>query len=203
MTGEVPRLAHLELIPRTRPGGDGRTEQSFLDFVIDGVSLFDVLTDSGHDVISPLGWGLDQEQIRKRLLLDSRPLIDRRREPIMVCPECGDLGCGAVTAEITAEGGVVTWRNFGWETNYDDDGPDTSEYRDLGPFQFDAMAIGRLFLMGDAVDLGLPSWDGQPAMGQERALAGSTGEGTKRARGAQKGNESGPLRAIHACWRTV
>jgi hypothetical protein len=56
--------------------------------------------------------------------------------PIYVCGECGDLGCGAITAivERTPEGFV--WRNFAFENNYDATMTDLEPYRGVGPFFF-------------------------------------------------------------------
>jgi hypothetical protein len=32
---------------------------------------------------------------------------------LYVCPECGDIQCGAMTVEITKTGNTYTWQNFG------------------------------------------------------------------------------------------
>ena len=39
--------------------------------------------------------------------------------PLYSCPECGDLGCGAVTVNLTVESDRVVWSDWGWQTNYE------------------------------------------------------------------------------------
>ena len=136
--GDVP--LRLELVRRTRSSGGGRTERSFLDFVIDGSSLFDVMAERGHDCITPLGWGDGAVEVAtlRRLRLEDSPLLEGRREPLFVCPECGDLGCGAVTAQISASKGMVQWSDFAWENTWEE--PYRDGYEDLGPFLFEFRA---------------------------------------------------------------
>jgi hypothetical protein len=57
---------------------------------------------------------------------------------LFVCPECGDLGCGAITVAISAHGDTITWSDFRYENNYD--ATITTRYADVGPFRFDAAA---------------------------------------------------------------
>lgn len=107
----------LTLARRVRPGGGGRTERAFLDLVVDGCSLLDRLGGRAGDTISPLGWGAPavEAETRRRLRLDAPRLIGGEREPLLVCAECGELDCGAVTARLTAAGGLVTWSDLAWE----------------------------------------------------------------------------------------
>ncbi|MEV7963343.1 hypothetical protein [Oerskovia paurometabola] len=37
------------------------------------------------------------------------------RVPLLVCPVCADLGCGAVSARLVIGQGVVEWRDLGWQ----------------------------------------------------------------------------------------
>jgi len=103
--------------------------------VIDGVALssrFDA------DFISPFGWvdGDEQEASMARLLRKSPPDLAHGRTTLYICPECGDLGCGAITVLIERGPGVVIWKDFGIQNNYDDvvhfDG-----FENIGPFTFD------------------------------------------------------------------
>lgn len=115
------------------PGGATQSERAFLDFVIDGEPLRPRVP---HDVISVLATDLPAPylatEVGSLLLETPAPLADGRRV-IYSCPECGDLGCGGVTAEITIDGDVVTWRDFGWQTDYD---PEVDLDEELGPFRF-------------------------------------------------------------------
>ncbi len=131
------------LAPRTRSadtagGGGGKTERSFVDFTVDGLSLFELMCSRGHDCITPLGWGnsdLEAAALRRLRLEDERSL-NGDREPIFVCAECGEIGCGAVTARITADKGLVHWAGFGWETTWED-GVSRDGYEAIGPFAFE------------------------------------------------------------------
>ena len=53
-----------------------------------------------------------------------------------MCAECGDLGCGAITAlvERTLDGFV--WRDFAFQHNDDASITDAESYRAVGPFVF-------------------------------------------------------------------
>ena len=37
------------------------------------------------------------------------------RVPLLVCPVCADLGCGAVSARLVIGQVVVEWRDLGWQ----------------------------------------------------------------------------------------
>ena len=56
---------------------------------------------------------------------------------IFVCPECGDLGCGAITCEVIREADTVVWQRFGFENDYDEKMSDFDSYSSIGLFRFD------------------------------------------------------------------
>src|SRR5215216_2128667 len=96
-------LSRLELAPLHRPGwrsGDvSVTERWSWDFVVDGRSLNAHISD---DVAGVLGWGdaAWEEGVVEKLLGRAPPDLPPDRVALYVCPECGDLGCGAVTASL-------------------------------------------------------------------------------------------------------
>ncbi len=103
----------LEVRWRVRAGGGGRTERRYLDFLVDGVSLYDRLGLGDH--VTPLGcWLPDAEREYTRKLLAASG-----RVPLYVCAECGDLGCGAITALVERTSDGFVWRDFAFENNYD------------------------------------------------------------------------------------
>lgn len=109
----------LKIEPRHRAGGDGRTARNYLDFVVDDEPLsakFD------GDFVSCLGWLFPEENSRAvhRLLLEAPADFPNERRSLYVCPECADLGCGAVSLIIEKIGGEVIWRMFGYQNNYED-----------------------------------------------------------------------------------
>ena len=134
-------LSHLELVPLHRPGGGNRTERWSWDFVIDGQSLAKQV---GGDIVGALGWGDQPGEAHtvEKLLGRAAPDLAPDRVSLYVCPECGDLGCGAVTASLARQGELVIWRDFAWQRDWD--APDHDQLIEMGPFAFDRGAYGRL-----------------------------------------------------------
>ena len=144
-------MATLELKWRHRPGlGRGApsgiaTERWHLDFLVDGRSLYDLLKVDQRDLVGVLGWGgMEANRAARHQLLGSVPAAaDSGRRPIFVCPECGGLGCGAITVQVQHPGGNVEWRDFAYENNYDGSMADTTAFASVGPFRFAADAYRR------------------------------------------------------------
>jgi hypothetical protein len=101
---------------------------SCLDIVIDGqplATLFKGRLGAVPDLISPLGWsnpGTEEHQAHqfRRFLMEAAPDLPHDRNSILVCRECGDLGCGAYSAVFRREGDIVTWSRFGFQKDYDE-----------------------------------------------------------------------------------
>ena len=130
------RFSTFELQWRIRPGGGGRTERRYLDFIIDGQSLHERLEPRDH--VTGLGcWVAEFELVYIQQLL-ARVTLEppAGRAPIYVCGECGDLGCGAITAIVERTTKGFVWRDFAFENNYDSDMTDLDAYRGVGPFLF-------------------------------------------------------------------
>jgi hypothetical protein len=146
-------VSHLELAPLHRPGthdgtGVGATERWTWDFVVDGRPLSEAIR---ADVAGALGWGDPEWEsgVAAKLLRRADPDLPPDRVALYVCPECGDLGCGAVTAAVVEEGQEVVWRDFRWERDWEGapgDGPVP-----LGPFRFDRDAYARLLQAATAI----------------------------------------------------
>lgn len=136
-------ISTLDVAWTTRSGGLGRTERHFLDFVIDGVPLSTRLP---ADSISPFGWldSREQEASIDRLLGKSPSDMPNGRNTLYVCPECADIGCGAVTLLIERGPDHIIWKDFGFENNYDDV-VHTRDFQDIGPFTFDLRQYHELF----------------------------------------------------------
>ena len=114
-----------------------QTQRAFLDFVIEGSRLQQVR--KNYDMVSPIGWGDLEEQKKavERLLLRAPADLPNNRRSIFVCGECGDIGCGALTAVIEEVGDTIVWRDFGYENNYDDASLDLETFSNFGPLVFD------------------------------------------------------------------
>jgi hypothetical protein len=118
------------------PRGSRKTGRVFADFLVDGASLSTIVRQKA-DLISVLGWGSEdlQRAARDRLLLKAPPDLPSGRYALYVCPECGDLGCGAVSAIIERVGDTVVWRDFGYENNYQE-GLDRRGLEPLNEYRF-------------------------------------------------------------------
>jgi len=147
----------LELRPLVRagvklPGGGYKSERHFLDFVVDVQSLWE-LVGKPCDTVSILCCEYSRDETTKavrRLLLTEKADLPNGRRSIFICSECGDVGCGAITALVEKQGGTVTWRALGYENNHEDK-VWLDDYRAVGPFTFNAAAYDRTLVQ--AIDM--------------------------------------------------
>lgn len=72
----------------------------------------------------------------RRLLATEPGDASDGRISLYVCPECGDLGCGAITIRIVGTSGEIVWRDFGYENNYEAH-VERELFAPLGPYRFD------------------------------------------------------------------
>jgi hypothetical protein len=110
-----------------RGDGLGRVRREFLDFMIDGVPLRTAVREQGGtpgDEMSVLATDLSAEYLGlavRRLLGQASADFGDGRLALYVCPECGDLGCGALSAVVERVGDDVVWRDFGWQDTVEPD----------------------------------------------------------------------------------
>jgi hypothetical protein len=135
-------VATLQLLQRDRKGDGSKTARSFLDFTIDGGSLYDRVGQS-LDLISTLWLDAPFPDVGvkavQRLLKLTPGDFPNDRVSLYICPECGDLGCGAISAEILFAEDKVIWRDFGYQNNYES-AVTRDQYREIGPFEFERAA---------------------------------------------------------------
>lgn len=119
--------------------GGSKTARTTFDFLIDGRSLFDAVDGANLDLCGVADCERRDRNVTavSHLLLESVPPVPGGRQVIFVCPECGDLGCGAITCEVVRDGDSVIWRRFGYENDYDEKMSDFESYAALGPFTFE------------------------------------------------------------------
>jgi len=135
------RLSTLDFAPRQRPyvksqSGTIQSERNYLDFMIDGESLTKL---ARYDLVSVLcrEWvPSEREKSVRRLLREEPADFPEGRRSLLVCGECGDIDCGAVSIIIDFSDGRAVWRDFGYQNTYE-----PHIHRDylgrLGPFEFD------------------------------------------------------------------
>ncbi|TCC17255.1 hypothetical protein [Kribbella sindirgiensis] len=147
----------LALVAEVRAGdagspGDLRTDRHFLEFVVDGERLGRVLgpfldyDDATEDYVSVLvrDWptGRAFEDLDRLLGAVPEPSLGGRTA-IYVCAECGDVGCGAVTAVVEVHDELVVWRDFGYQNDYEPFDQRTV-FTEVGPFTFDRRSYARV-----------------------------------------------------------
>jgi hypothetical protein len=136
-------IAHLTFIPARRssikyPNGTYKSERQFLDFVVDGQSLWEVVG-KPRDLVSVLCAEYSPaESVRavNRLRLTEKADFPGDRRSLFICSACGDLGCGAITALVVRQGDTIVWKDFGFENNYEEN-INLADYKGVGPFGFD------------------------------------------------------------------
>ncbi|ULO08543.1 hypothetical protein H1230_06980 [Paenibacillus sp. 19GGS1-52] len=113
------KISKIEIQKREREGYPGTI--IFADFIIDGVSLYEEIAQT-YDYVSCLGWGSKDFQLNQieRLLLRCESDFPNNRNSLFICPACADLGCGANTAKIDKQDGIVIWSLFGSQNNITD-----------------------------------------------------------------------------------
>lgn len=134
------KLSTLEFALRQRhfaksPNGTFRSERNYLDFIIDGESLVNL---ARYDLVSVLcrEWVPAERERSVRRLLGTEPAdFPNYRRSILVCGECGDIGCGAVSVITDFSNGSAIWKDFGYQNNYE---PEIhgEHLKRLGPFEF-------------------------------------------------------------------
>ncbi|WP_143278627.1 hypothetical protein [Bradyrhizobium sp. Y36] len=129
------RLAALHRIESTNPQ---KLERHSFDFIVNGVSLFEATRAAEYDMCGSLSNPQFEREIARRVngetaaLLTSDVPTGGHRVALFVCPECGDVACGAITARVSRTDGGVQWSDFAYENGFD-----PASTLDLGPFQFD------------------------------------------------------------------
>ena len=109
------------------PGGAPAFGARYWDFSIDGTPLVRLLRrleeswptagplDAEHIPVLVHTWPTGMSPAVIVLLGEQPSELPNGRAPLYVCPQCGDLGCGALTAEVARTDDAVTWRDFGWD----------------------------------------------------------------------------------------
>lgn len=135
-------LSHKFLVRLgTDTGATTTRERLSVDFLINGTSLLTsiVKIDGGHDDFMGClvrGFPKQNAQAVEWLTCVTSPDSESERVLLYVCPECGDIGCGAYSAySAFAERAGVTyvWRDFAYENGYGDPRPISG----VGPYTFE------------------------------------------------------------------
>jgi len=128
-------LDELDFVPAIRTGSRNQAERRYYDFTINGKPLRSMLT-SG-DNVTPFGWLAREHEagFARQLLLRAPSELRSGRVPLYICPECADLGCGALTARVLEDHESFAWLDLAFETSYQDALP--TEFLEVRPFYFE------------------------------------------------------------------
>ena len=119
--------------------GEATTQaRTSVDFLVDETSLLQRLTDEdgGHgDFMGCFVRDFPEANLAKQktLLASSPAETEDGRVLLYVCPECGDIGCGAYAVKVRAIQGIVEWSEFAYVNGYEPPRPIES----VGPFLFE------------------------------------------------------------------
>ncbi len=120
----------LSVVPAEVSYGGRAAPAAFQDFAIDGFSLRELLrvpADLGaieqETTLLRPDWPHTAVEQIDRLSLTAPGEFADGRVAILLCPVCGDIGCGAVSARISAGDSTVIWEDFGWQDGYTDEPP--------------------------------------------------------------------------------
>ncbi|MEY8847379.1 hypothetical protein AB9K26_01070 [Psychroserpens sp. XS_ASV72] len=118
--------------------GISKSQRHYIDFLVSGKSLGEILGAEKLDLIGNFGWTesyeYENEQVSE-FLKEKKPTLETDRNMFYVCPECGGISCGALTGKISETENEIIWSDFAYENNYED--YDLTEYKNIGPFIFD------------------------------------------------------------------
>jgi hypothetical protein len=132
-------LSQRQLVrPGSSSGGCTVAERLSIDFLVDGESLLQTLVkvDGGHaDFMGCFVKGYPEQNAKnaEKLIVHEKPDTNTGRVLLYICPECGDIGCGAYSAHVTKTDGYYMWSEFAYENGYE-----AARLLDgIGPFSFE------------------------------------------------------------------
>jgi hypothetical protein len=102
-----------------RRGGLDWRERHSVDFIVNGVSLHEMTGAKKKDMCGRFSFDLPDwnHSSSASLLLEGEPdkWLDSGQFMIFVCPECADLGCGAIICTIERTDSGFMWKNFAYD----------------------------------------------------------------------------------------
>ncbi|WP_323959348.1 hypothetical protein GC088_12555 [Arthrobacter sp. JZ12] len=139
-------LSVLSVVPADVEYEGLAAPQQFMDFAIDGHLLRRTLR-AGTDLAAieqeatllRADWPHAAIEQINRLTLAAPGEFKDGRVALLLCPVCGDVDCGTVSARIAIEADTVIWEDFGWQDGYTEEPPQPWLF-ELQRFTFDKTA---------------------------------------------------------------
>lgn len=109
-----------------RVDGLSKSPVSYRDFTANGERVFDHLTAATDELLDVVGvvreeWPIETVAALERLLGVAAPDLGNDGVSLYVCPECGRLDCGVITARLDVAEDTVIWRAIGLQYEYTDE----------------------------------------------------------------------------------
>ena len=125
----------LEIATLIRPAEPGKKARRSVDFLVNCESLFTATEAKNADMCGRFSSDFPENNPEAAEIFTLRRPADLKsgRSMLYVCPECGDIGCGAITVRISDESGNIVWSAFAYENDYEEPRPIC-----IGPFKFPA-----------------------------------------------------------------
>jgi hypothetical protein len=108
----------LILQSKIRKGAENKHERHYLDFIISGQSLLDILGVSNLDFVTPLALDIHsnyEKELTEIIATKRKSNLESGRVMLYICPECGDFDCGAITVHIEVSDNKIIWKDFAYE----------------------------------------------------------------------------------------
>jgi len=103
-----------------------RGSLTFLEIEVDGIPLahhFSGRHGSHPSQLPPLCWSsanvAHRAKVVANFLAEGPSELDSGRVPVLVCEECGDIGCGALAVRVVREGEHIRWTDWAYENGYE------------------------------------------------------------------------------------
>ena len=96
------------------------SDRQYLDFIIAGQPLRDYLGLKNKSSVTPFGFfpsKEEQKRILKEFRLQQKTHLTGNRIELYVCENCGDIGCGSITAKIIDRGDKIVWTEFAYQSD--------------------------------------------------------------------------------------
>jgi hypothetical protein len=126
----------LSINKLVRSGRGNQKKRTSINFNIDGESLLDKLSTAsgGHtDYMGCFVKGVDDNsKIYNAFTCKENSDLEEGRVLLYICPECGDIGCGAYAAKIEKNNNQYLWQDFAYVNGYED----AVKIEGVGPYYF-------------------------------------------------------------------
>lgn len=103
-----------------------RSEVAYVEIEVDGNRLthqFVGRLGTHPSQLSPLGWSsataAHRAKVVAQFLAEGPSELESGRVPVLVCEECGDVGCGAFAVRVVREGELIKWTDWAYENGCD------------------------------------------------------------------------------------